>query len=97
MVSNISFPVTDLEIFQKNKACRQSSQKVLVSIKPRAPAIKTLYIAEKNRFHSRKVSFPYTKCLLILVLNNLRVLLYSGFQQVWVASCYWRSFIIPNE
>lgn len=45
----------DLEIFRKSPTQRQASQRVLVSIKPRAPAIKTLYIAEKSRFHCRKV------------------------------------------
>ncbi|XP_045517790.1 uncharacterized protein LOC123710120 [Pieris brassicae] len=44
-----------LEISQKGSTFRKSSQKVLVSIKPRAPAIKTIYIAEK-RFHSKKHS-----------------------------------------
>ncbi|KAI5644237.1 hypothetical protein NE865_03606 [Phthorimaea operculella] len=37
----------DLEIFNK-----QPSQRVHVLVKPRIPAIKTLYIAEKNRFYS---------------------------------------------
>ncbi|KAJ2948987.1 hypothetical protein O0L34_g5927 [Tuta absoluta] len=49
-----------LEIFHKKPSFRQgqlsSSQRVLVSIKPRNPAIKTLYIAEKNRFRSKKGS-----------------------------------------
>lgn len=49
---------TDLEIFRKTPTQRQASQRVLVSIKPRAPAIKTLYIAEKSRFHCRKVLYP---------------------------------------
>ncbi|KOB76144.1 Uncharacterized protein OBRU01_01554 [Operophtera brumata] len=44
----------DLEIFQKKTTHQRGTQKVLVSIKPRVPAIKTLYIAEKSRFHSRK-------------------------------------------
>ncbi|OWR41102.1 uncharacterized protein LOC116770475 [Danaus plexippus] len=43
-----------LEIFQRGSPYDNSSQKVLVSIKPRAPAIKTLYIAEKSRFHTKK-------------------------------------------
>ncbi|XP_028173499.1 uncharacterized protein LOC114362342 isoform X1 [Ostrinia furnacalis] len=47
----------DLEIFPKNRTRRQPSQRVLVSIKPRAPpAIKTIYIAEKSRFCSKKGS-----------------------------------------
>ncbi|XP_075978088.1 uncharacterized protein LOC142977859 isoform X2 [Anticarsia gemmatalis] len=46
----------DLEILQRRPTHRPASQRVLVSIKPRAPAIKTLYIAEKSRFHSRKGS-----------------------------------------
>lgn len=47
----------DLEIFpKKSPTHRQPSQRVLVSIKPRAqPAIKTIYIAEKSRFYSKKV------------------------------------------
>ncbi|CAK1556392.1 unnamed protein product [Leptosia nina] len=45
-----------LEILQKGPTFRNSSQKVLVSIKPRAPAIKTLYIAEKSRFQPKKHS-----------------------------------------
>ncbi|XP_038210052.1 uncharacterized protein LOC119830934 [Zerene cesonia] len=45
-----------LEILQKGSTFRNSSQKVLVSIKPKAPAIKTLYIAEKTRFQSKKRS-----------------------------------------
>ncbi|KAG6440665.1 uncharacterized protein LOC115440309 isoform X1 [Manduca sexta] len=46
----------DLEILKKNTTHRQSSQRVLVSIKPRAPAIKTIYIAEKCRFNPKKCS-----------------------------------------
>ncbi|KAJ0176737.1 hypothetical protein K1T71_007916 [Dendrolimus kikuchii] len=46
----------DLEILQKSPVHRQALQKVLVSIKPRVPAIKTLYIAEKSRFNSKKGS-----------------------------------------
>lgn len=49
------FNMTDLEILQKRPTHRPASQRVLVSIKPRAPAIKTLYVAEKSRFHSKKV------------------------------------------
>ncbi|KAL0838973.1 hypothetical protein ABMA28_016973 [Loxostege sticticalis] len=47
-----------LEIFpKKSPTHRQPSQRVLVSIKPRAqPAIKTIYIAEKSRFYSKKGS-----------------------------------------
>ncbi|CAH2096369.1 unnamed protein product [Euphydryas editha] len=45
-----------LEIFRKGSSSRQPSQKVLVSIKPKSPAIKTLFLAEKNRFHSNKHS-----------------------------------------
>ncbi|PZC79563.1 hypothetical protein B5X24_HaOG216228 [Helicoverpa armigera] len=46
----------DLEILQKRSTYRPSSQRVLVSIKPRAPPIKAIYIAEKSRFHSKKGS-----------------------------------------
>ncbi|XP_069359419.1 uncharacterized protein [Maniola hyperantus] len=45
-----------LEIVQKGSNVKNSGKKVLVSIKPRTPAIKTLYIAEKNRFHSKNRS-----------------------------------------
>ncbi|XP_072948805.1 uncharacterized protein [Epargyreus clarus] len=45
-----------LEILQKGPAFRQSAQQVLVSIKQRAPPIKTLYIAEKSRYHSKRSS-----------------------------------------
>ncbi|XP_035440425.1 uncharacterized protein LOC118269426 [Spodoptera frugiperda] len=44
----------DLEILQKSPTSQQGSQRVLVSIKPRAPAIKTIYIAEKSRFQAKK-------------------------------------------
>ncbi|KAJ8731502.1 hypothetical protein PYW07_004666 [Mythimna separata] len=47
----------DLEILQKNPTHRPASQRVLVSIKPRTvPAIKTIYLAEKNRFKAKKGS-----------------------------------------
>ncbi|KAF9409604.1 hypothetical protein HW555_011077 [Spodoptera exigua] len=42
-----------LEILQKSPT-QQGSQRVLVSIKPRAPAIKTIYIAEKSRFLAKQ-------------------------------------------
>ncbi|XP_045772510.1 uncharacterized protein LOC123872337 [Maniola jurtina] len=45
-----------LEIVQKSSDVKDSGQKVLVSIKPRTPAIKILYRAEKSRFHSKKRS-----------------------------------------
>ncbi|XP_050666674.1 uncharacterized protein LOC126966581 [Leptidea sinapis] len=44
-----------LEIVHKGPH-KNDSQKVLVSIKPRTPAIKTLYVAEKCRFRSKKHS-----------------------------------------
>ncbi|KAM3965339.1 uncharacterized protein ACR2FA_000731 [Aphomia sociella] len=46
----------DLEIYPRGPTRRQASQRVLVSIKPRTPAIKTLYIAEKSRFCAKKGS-----------------------------------------
>ena len=48
--------IPDLEILQKSPTHRPASQRVLVSIKPRAPAIKTIYIAEKSRFKPKKVA-----------------------------------------
>ncbi|XP_047533271.1 uncharacterized protein LOC125068238 [Vanessa atalanta] len=45
-----------LEIFRKGSSCKNPSQKVLVSIKPKSPAIKTLFLAEKNKFQSKKHS-----------------------------------------
>ncbi|XP_059051614.1 uncharacterized protein LOC131846356 [Achroia grisella] len=48
--------ILDFEIFQKKPTKREASQKVLVSIKPRMPTIRTLYIAEKSRFNAKKNS-----------------------------------------
>ncbi|XP_052741506.1 uncharacterized protein LOC112043511 [Bicyclus anynana] len=45
-----------LEILQNRSNLKNSPCKVFVSIKPRAPAIKTLYLAEKKRFNPRKRS-----------------------------------------
>lgn len=59
----------DLEIFRKTPTQRQASQRVLVSIKPRAPAIKTLYIAEKSRFHCRKVLYLEILCQVCCALS----------------------------
>ncbi|XP_068633523.1 uncharacterized protein [Battus philenor] len=47
----------DLEIVQNNSHDQESSQKVLVSIRPRAPGIKTLYLAEKDKFNTKKRSY----------------------------------------
>ncbi|CAG9786618.1 unnamed protein product [Diatraea saccharalis] len=47
-------PPLYLEITPTNKTRRHTSQKVLVSIKPCTPPIKTIYIAEKNRFNCKK-------------------------------------------
>ncbi|CAK1580102.1 unnamed protein product [Parnassius mnemosyne] len=46
----------DLEIIQNRPIDLKPSQKVLVSIKPRSHGIKTLYIAEKDRFNTKKRS-----------------------------------------
>ncbi|XP_050350894.1 uncharacterized protein LOC126773784 [Nymphalis io] len=45
-----------LEIFQKGSSCKHPSQKLLVSIEPKTPAIKTIFLAEKNKFQSKKHS-----------------------------------------
>lgn len=57
MVESVWKKIYVTEIFQKGSNIKNSAQKVLVSIKPRTPAIKTLYIAEKSRFHAKKVFF----------------------------------------
>ncbi|XP_013164421.1 PREDICTED: uncharacterized protein LOC106115538 [Papilio xuthus] len=46
----------DVEIIQDSPFDQEPTQKVLVSIKPRAPGIKTLYLAEKDRFSTKKRS-----------------------------------------
>ncbi|XP_053609870.1 uncharacterized protein LOC128674908 [Plodia interpunctella] len=47
----------DLEILKKGQTRHPALQRVLVSIKPRqTPAIKTIYIAEKSRYCSKKGS-----------------------------------------
>lgn len=58
---------TGLEILQKNPALGPS-RRVLVSIKSRAPSIKTLYVAEKNRFHSKQVEFSNA----VMILQKLK-------------------------
>lgn len=53
-LSQINF--TDLEILQKSSSPLKPTQRVVVSIKQRGLIpIKTIYIAEKNRFHPKRV------------------------------------------
>ncbi|CAG4971057.1 unnamed protein product [Parnassius apollo] len=47
--------ISNLEITQNRSIDLKPSQKVLVSIKPRSHGIKTLYIAEKDRFNTNKI------------------------------------------
>lgn len=39
------------------KYTKEAPQRIVVTIKQKAPAIKTIYIAEKRRFNSKKVTF----------------------------------------
>lgn len=79
----------DLEILQKSPTSQQGSQRVLVSIKPRAPAIKTIYIAEKSRFQAKKVDatyiFPMELSAMVYSVFTINVLCRVVIRQVHVS------------